>query len=140
MYCFPATRAVVLSVFLCLASASGVAAEGHAGPPQGAGPVGGSYEGQVANGDGMDPVLTVFSRSPAGLWTGSYVLGEDEDVQVGQLDACLWETMFLITCRWTDRHGVGFARLLFSSDYRGFRGFWGTTMEALDAPWEGGRE
>jgi hypothetical protein len=138
---FPAFIPATLSAFLFLATASNLAvADGHAGPPQGAGPAGGSYEGQVYNGDDMDPVLTVFSRSPEGAWTGSYVLGEEEDVEVGQLDACAWETMLLITCRWTDRHGVGFARLLFSSDYRAFRGFWGNTMDALTLPWEGGRE
>ncbi len=109
---FPSTRAAALSALLLMASVSTlVAADGSAGPPPGAGPVG-----------------------------GSYVLGEEEDVEVGQLDACTWETMLLITCRWTDRHGVGFARLLFSSDFRAFRGFWGNTLDALTLPWEGGRE
>jgi hypothetical protein len=141
MSCFRALRAVSLSALLCLASnPARVAADAHVGPPPGAGPAGGSYEGQVYNGDDMDPVLTVFSRSPGGSWTGSYVLGEEDDVEVGQLDACTWETMLLITCRWTDRHGVGFARLLFSSDYRAFRGFWGNTMDALSLPWDGSRE
>lgn len=138
---FPAFIPTTASALVLLASISTLAvADGHLGPPQGAGPAGGSYEGQVYNGDDLDPVLTVFSRSPAGAWTGSYVLGEEEDVEVGQLDACTWETMLLITCRWTDRHGVGFARLLFSSDYRAFRGFWGNTMDALTLPWDGGRE
>ncbi len=138
---FPSPSAAALSALLLMASVSPpVTADGSAGPPPGAGPAGGSYEGQVYNGDDIDPVLTVFSRSPAGVWTGSYVLGEEDDVEVGQLDACTWETMLLITCRWTDRHGVGFARLLFSSDYRAFSGFWGNTMDALTLPWEGGRE
>lgn len=137
----PAIVSTLVYALLALASASTLAiTDGQVGPPPGAGPVGGSYEGQVYNGDDLDPVLTVFSRSPTGTWTGSYVLGEPEDVEVGQLDACTWETMLLITCRWTDRHGVGFARLLFSSDYRAFRGFWGNTMDALTLPWEGARE
>lgn len=138
---FPRARSFALCALLSLmATSMPAAADGRVGPPPGAGPAGGNFEGQVYNGDDMDPVLTVFSRSPAGVWTGSYVLGEEEDVEVGQLDACSWETMLLITCRWTDRHGVGFARLLFSSDYRSFRGFWGTTMDALTLPWDGARE
>lgn len=141
MSCFRSARAFALSALVCLTALPAIAdADGGLGPPPGAGPAGGNYEGQVYNGDDMDPVLTVFSRSPAGDWTGSYVLGEEEDVEVGQLDACAWETMLLITCRWTDRHGVGYARLLFSSDYRSFRGFWGNTMDALALPWDGARE
>jgi len=122
-----------------LAPASAVAGAEHS-PPAGAGPGGGPYEGQVFNGGGMDPVLAVFSRSAEGTWTGSYVLGEEEDIATGTLDSCLWETAQLIVCGWTDRHGTGFARLLFSSDYRSFRGFWGSTMDELSLPWDGARQ
>ncbi len=141
MSCFHRACSFALCALLGLTAISmPAAADGPVGPPPGSGPAGGNFEGQVYNGDDMDPVLTVFSRSSGGAWTGSYVLGEEEDLEVGQLDACSWETTLLITCRWTDRHGVGFARLLFSSDYRSFRGFWGNTMDALTLPWDGARE
>ena len=103
------------------------------------GPVGGSYVGEVRNGEGMDPVLTAFSRDAEGRWSGTYALGEADGIEVGSLDACEWETSRLLHCTWRDRHGEGVARLLFSGDYRAFRGFWGTKDDDASMPWDGTR-
>ena len=134
--CVTALATALCAMFL---AGSAIADDGASAPAR-TGPLGGGYEGQVYNGDGRDSVLTVFSRGADGTWTGSYVLGAEEDIETGTLDGCGWETSLLLVCRWNDRYGTGFARLLFSSDFRAFRGFWGNTMDALILPWDGARE
>lgn len=102
-----------------------------------AGPLPGAYQGQVYNGDNLDPVLTVFFRDGSARLRGTYAVGEDEGFQAGALEDCGWDADYLLRCRWTDRHGTGIVRMLFSADYRSFRGFWGTGNDDTFLPWDG---
>lgn len=106
-------------------------------PGLGVGPLSGSYEGVVLNGDDFDPVLTAFSRDSAGRWSGTYAIGEEDGIQVGVLDECDWEAAYLLRCTWNDAQGSGVVRWLFSSDYRAFRGYWGENAESTSVPWDG---
>ena len=123
--------AVLLSVAIA-SMAAGARAEDDS--PQ---PLAGSYQGQVLNGDDFDPVLTAFSRNAEGRWSGSYAIGEEEGIETGTLDECGWEAAYLLSCTWTDRYGTGSVRVLFSTDYRIFRGFWGTDPSDTRMAWDG---
>ncbi len=117
-----------------------VAAAGDGDPEEKAtGPLEGGYEGQVYNGDGLDPVLTVFFRDGQGNWRGTYAVGEEAGFEAGALDDCAWEVEYLLRCQWSDKYGKGVARLLFSADYRSFRGFWGNAADETTLPWDGVR-
>ena len=97
----------------------------------------GRYEGQVMNGDDLDPVLTVFERTASGKWVGTYAIEQEDGIEAGSLDNCEWETVRLLLCRWRDSAGAGAVRLLFSSDYNAFRGFWGETPDTTLMLWDG---
>jgi hypothetical protein len=113
------------------------ASGGEDDPGIGAGPLSGSYQGLVLNGDDFDPVLTAFYRHSSGRWSGTYAIGEEDGIQVGVLDECEWEAAYLLRCNWGDAHGSGVARWLFSTDYRAFRGYWGENAESTNVPWDG---
>ena len=106
-------------------------------PGLGVGPLSGSYQGVVLNGDDFDPVLTAFSRDSAGRWSGTYAIGEEDGIQVGVLDDCEWEAAYLLRCNWNDAQGSGAVRWLFAADYRAFRGYWGENAESTAMPWDG---
>lgn len=116
---------------------AGDEAETEDNPGMGGGPLTGSYQGIVLNGDDFDPVLTAFSRDSTGRWSGTYAIGEEDGIQVGLLDECEWEAVYLLRCNWGDAHGSGVVRWLFSSDYRAFRGYWGENAESTSMPWDG---
>ena len=111
--------------------------QGDENPRTGAGPLTGSYQGAVLNGNDFDPVLTAFYWNSARRWSGTYAIGEDDGIQVGVLDECEWEAAYLLRCNWGDAHGSGVVRWLFSSDYRAFRGYWGENADSTNVPWDG---
>ena len=98
-----------------------------------------TYEGQVFNGDDMDPLLTTFTVDGKNI-SGTYVIEEEDGFETGKLSDCKFEGEYTVTCIWSDKYGSGFARILFAADYRAFNGFWGNTADATVFPWNGVRK
>ena len=99
-----------------------------------------TYEGQVFNGDNMDRVLTTFVIEDGKKLMGTYVVEEETGLESGNLSDCLLEGTYTVTCTWRDKYGGGFARILFSADYRSFNGFWGQSSDTTFLPWNGVRK
>ena len=116
--------------------ASAATAQGDA-PAQ---PVIATYEGQVFNGDNMDPILTTFTIEDGKKLKGAYVIEDETGLESGNLSDCQLEGLYTVTCMWTDKYGTGLARILFSSDYRSFHGYWGQSSDTTFLPWNGVRK
>lgn len=123
-------------LILCGASLVGAAENPSVAASQ---PAIATYEGQVFNGDDMDPLLTTFTVDGKTI-TGTYVIEEESGFETGNLNSCKFEGEYTVMCLWTDKYGSGFARILFSADYRAFNGFWGQTPENTVFPWSGVRK
>ena len=99
--------------------------------------VDGRFQGQVFNGDDMDPVLTTFVASSQGRASGAYLITEENRDVVGTLSNFKWESPYVLTCTWQDTYGSGTLRILFSTEYTMFRGFWGESDDTTNRPWDG---
>jgi hypothetical protein len=97
----------------------------------------GTFQGQVYNGDDMDPVLTTFKHNANGDSSGTYAMGEEDGLEVGMLSDFEWEGPYTLKCKWKDKYGTGTLRILFSAEYRMFRGFWGKSEDTAILPWDG---
>ncbi|MDB4055474.1 hypothetical protein N9496_05735 [Akkermansiaceae bacterium] len=97
----------------------------------------GTYQGQVFNGDDLDPVLTTFRLSEGQKLSGIYAMGEEDGIATGTLSEFKWESDYVLVCTWQDKYGRGTLRILFSADLSMFRGFWGTSSKATLLPWDG---
>jgi hypothetical protein len=99
------------------------------------------YWGQILNGEELQPVVTLFTRTSTGKIAGRYVMGEEdgdqETIVTGRLSDCLGDAIAVLTCQWHDKYGSGFVRIMFSSDYRSFTGYWGTHKQMTLYPWNG---
>lgn len=103
-------------------------------------PIIATYEGQVFNGDDIDPILTTFVIEDGKKLMGTYVIEEETGFESGNLSDCQLEGTYTVTCTWRDKYGAGFARILFSTDYRSFNGFWGQSSDTTLLPWSGVRK
>lgn len=112
-------------------------AQNDAAPPL---PIVATYEGQVFNGDNMDPILTTFVIEDGKKLVGTYVVEEETGFESGNLSDCQLEGTYTVTCTWNDKYGSGFARILFSADYRSFSGYWGQSSDTTFLPWNGQRK
>ncbi len=122
---------VILSITTSLAFAqSGI-------PPQA---IIATFEGQVFNGDNLDPLLTTFFFENGKKLRGTYVVEAEEGMDSGELSDCHLEGTFTVVCTWKDSHGVGIARMLFAADYRSFNGYWGPSSETAVFPLNGVRK
>lgn len=97
----------------------------------------GTYEGRVFNGDNMDPVLTTLFINQLGQVIGKYAMGEETGLEIGELSNLKMEGDYTFVFDWKDKYGTGTLRLLFSSDYKTFYGFWGKTKSETVLPWNG---
>jgi hypothetical protein len=134
--CMNANAAFSILLFVCFTTLGIAAEEPSKAASQ---PAIATYEGQVYNGDNMDPLLTTFTVDGKNL-SGTYVVDEESGPETGSLSNCKFESEFSVLCTWTDKYGSGFARMLFSADYRAFNGFWGQTSDATVFPWNGVRK
>ena len=112
-------------------------AQSNAAPPE---QIIATYEGQVFNGDNMDRILTTFVIEDGKKLIGTYVVEEETGLESGNLSDCLLEGTYSVACHWRDKYGAGFARILFSADYRSFNGFWGQSSDTTFFPWNGMRK
>jgi hypothetical protein len=123
------TAALLIALSLCSAT---LAQERPAKPV-----IRGPFQGQVYNGDDMDPVLTTFKQNATGETSGTYAMGEEDGLEVGTLSDFEWEGSYTLKCKWKDKYGTGTLRILFSAEYRMFRGFWGQSEDTGFFPWDG---
>lgn len=100
----------------------------------------GAFLGEVINGDNVVPVVTIFQQTAEGRPCGTYTMSEGETMESGTLSGFEWEGPYTLQCQWQDKYGSGTLRILFSSQYNSFRGFWGTSKEAVLLPWDGVRQ
>jgi sugar/nucleoside kinase (ribokinase family) len=105
-------------------------------PPQ---PIIATYEGQVYSGDKMAAILTTFTIQVGKQLAGTYVIEAEDGFESGILSECRLEGTYTVSCTWQDKHGTGFARILFSADYRSFNGYWGESSDTTLFPWNGQR-
>lgn len=99
-----------------------------------------TFEGQVFNGDNLDPLLTTFFFENGKKLRGTYVVEAEEGMDSGELFDCRLEGTYTVLCAWKDSHGTGIARMLFSADYRSFNGYWGQSGETTVFPLNGVRK
>ena len=99
------------------------------------------YWGEILNGEKLQPVVTHFTRTTTGQLTGTYLMGDEdgneETVVTGKLSDCLGDATAVLTCQWHDKYGSGFLRIMFSSDYKSFTGYWGVHQKMTLYPWNG---
>ena len=131
-------RTAARCIFIAVISGSNAAqAQSDQAPPP---PILATYEGQVFNGDDMDSILTTFSIDDGKQLSGTYVVEEETGMETGKLSDCKLESAYTVTCTWQDKYGSGFARILFSADYRSFGGYWGLSSDTTFLPWNGTRK
>ena len=105
----------------------------------------GVYKGTIWSGDDY-PGTTIFTVSPLGEITGTYVFEADGGPAAGELKECMIEERML-RCTWYDDYGSGDFMALFSTDMRSFEGGWFEDSvqgirPSLDGlfPWTGKRQ
>lgn len=101
--------------------------------------ISGNYNGKVFNGTDMDLVLTSFFKNESGVIVGKYTMFEDNRKELGVLSNLRSEGDYTIVADWKDKYGSGILRMLFSSDYKVFHGFWGRNNKT-SLPWHGVKE
>lgn len=129
---FGLSISLMLAGFTCFASESVVAVE----LPD----IAGSYRGEVLSGQKMAAATTTFSQLDDDQLLGAYVIESKDGDLVGTLSSFVWETRYVLECKWTDKNGSGYLRMLFSANYAMFFGFWGMEEGETNGPWIGVRE
>lgn len=99
-----------------------------------------TFEGQVFNGDNLDPLLTTFFFENGKKLRGTYVVEAEEGMDSGELTDCHLEGAYAVVCTWKDSQGTGIARMLFAADYRSFNGYWGRSSDTTVFPLNGMRK
>ena len=100
----------------------------------------GVYQGQVFNSGSLDPVQTSFQIDKNGKPKGTYSITEEGGVERGVLSGFKWEADRVLVCTWKDKYGTGILRILFTSDFSSFRGFWGEDAKSTSFPWSGAKK
>ena len=97
----------------------------------------GEYNGEVFNGEDMDPVITSFTLEPSGRLSGSYRVDEENGAYSGTLSNIVFDDARTVSMEWTDKFGEGFAVMEFATGFTSFTGAW-TNKEGENAlPWNG---
>lgn len=99
--------------------------------------IAGAYDGKAFNGEGMDPVSTMFFLNASDEIVGKYVLDAADSFVTGELSNFRTEGDFTVVADWKDRDGEGVLRMLFSANYALFYGFWGKSKSDTTLPWLG---
>ncbi len=99
-----------------------------------------TFEGHIFNGNRMVPGLTTFTIQDGNRLSGTYVIEDENGAEAGSLSAFQWEGSHTVNCIWRDKDGSGHLRILFSADFRSFRGYWGNSADTTSFPWDGVRE
>lgn len=87
--------------------------------------VSGSYYGYVDNRGKLDRVVTTLYLDNKGKLKGTYVMGEDEELALGELYEFKSEQRYTAEFTWKDKYGTGRLRIEFSPDLLSFSGNWG---------------
>jgi hypothetical protein len=132
----PASVVRILSAVVLTTTSNLVFAQSDA-PPQA---IIATFEGQVFNGDNLDPLLTTFFFENGKKLRGTYVVEAEEGMDSGELFDCHLEGTYTVVCTWKDSQGTGIARMLFSADYRSFNGYWGKSGDTTVFPLNGVRK
>lgn len=101
--------------------------------------IAGTYDGEVFNGNDLDPVVTSFTLDARGRLSGSYTVDEESGAYSGHLSSFVFEDAYTLTMAWTDKFGEGYATLRFSADYSSFSGEWTEVDGSGGLPWSGSR-
>ena len=134
-------KLIWLLLFSLIYSASSIAESDKGQSNQGTyPPIIGTYNGNVFNGNDMDPVLTTFFLNDSGQIIGKYAIGEETGLELGKLSNLRTEGNYTIVVDWKDKYGSGVLRMLFSSDYWMFYGLWGKSKTNTSLPWNGVKE
>jgi hypothetical protein len=99
----------------------------------------GTYNGEVFNGNDMDPVVTTFTLEPSGRLTGFYEVEEENGAYKGTLSNIIFDDVRTISMEWTDKFGEGLAVMEFSSDFSSFVGEWTNKDGENPLPWRGSK-
>lgn len=128
---YPKTNSLLITVLLCLCCACMPVKKVNYNPQL---DFIGTYKGEVVSGIGSIPVETIFVGDKNGLTSGSYVMIEEGGKQVpGKLDEFKKEGPYTYIASWHDKYGKGKLRMLFSDGGYVFKGFWGSTQDAIQA-------
>lgn len=103
-------------------------------------PIIGSYKGIVFNNGNMDKVITTFFLNKNGCVTGTYIIDEEEGKTTGELTDIENNGNDIYMLHWKDKYGTGALKILFSSDYKIFLGFWGNDKNNTSFLWNGMKE
>lgn len=112
-------RRILVSLLCCLPLLS------FAAEPLDLEALAGTYVGEVSNGSGMVPMITVFEVSANGRLSGSYRVEEVDYNYEGVLSNFRLLEGGGLGMEWTDRFGEGFIEISFAEDYSRFYGIWG---------------
>jgi hypothetical protein len=103
-------------------------------------PIVATFEGRIFSDSGSDPVLTTFTIEGGDRLNGTYVIENENGVEAGNLSGFKWEGAYTVSGVWRDKKGSGHVRILFSADFRSFRGYWGDAADTTSFPWDGVRK
>ncbi|RCW85357.1 hypothetical protein C7476_103199 [Phyllobacterium bourgognense] len=96
----------------------------------------------ISSGDYRD-VETILNVARDGHLSGTYVFDEPDGRVEGNLVEKELGSGTSRTLVWTDKYGTGLLSLDFSSDFNGFNGSWGGSLngkfDATSHPWNGAR-
>ncbi len=97
----------------------------------------GDFQGTLRSSGQSLQVQTSFFQEDSGQVSGTYVMYEEDGEIEGTLSEFQWEDRFVVLCRWTDKYGTGWLRMLFSGYYDSFSGYWGLEEDTTDQEWSG---
>jgi hypothetical protein len=97
------------------------------------------YNGFVFNSSKSDRVESIFRFEGEKLISGKYIITEYKDKAMGRIYDCFSQNKDFYICKWEDKYGDGYLKILFSSDKNRFNGFWGDNENKTIYFWNGKR-
>jgi len=95
----------------------------------------GTFSGNFFDGADSAPVVTIFLLNEH--YVGAYAFEGESGLEIGKLTNLRTDGSFTVLVDWEDNTGSGVLRMLFSSDYSTFYGFWGESQEETTLLWNG---
>jgi hypothetical protein len=102
--------------------------------------VSGCFYGRIFSGDDMDSIKTFLQYTTDGAIVGEYVIYEENEEVEGRLVRLLPVSQYVFRGKWEDAFGEGPVRLLFTSQFDAFTGYWGPHPDSIFAPIYGSKE
>ncbi len=105
----------------------------HISPPS----ISGTYSGTYIFDKVSAPIITTFILNGSEQIVGEYAFEGESGLEIGKLSNLRTDGSFTFLVDWKDKSGTGVLRMLFSSDYSMFYGFWGSSQEETSLLWNG---